>query len=153
MAQGKDEEQSKVDTRSTIAVLLVSAMIALAAYLAWKQPDSDAFKILLGALISTGFTAVIGYYFGSSSNADKKDASQSRVMEALAGPEPEKPLPWWELFSAQEQAAIAEAGKIDGTIQTFIGAAKVGKGKPADLDYLATAGVLTQARAAAIRNV
>lgn len=72
------------DTRAVIALSLTLSMIVLTFVLALKGPETDAFKVLLGAMLTVGFTSVIGWYFASSSGSDKKDAMQAKVAEKLA---------------------------------------------------------------------
>lgn len=74
-------------TRDFIAVMLSSALVALTFVLALRSPDSDAFKVLLGALLSTGFSSAINYYFSSSKSSDKKDdiIATNAVAAASAG--------------------------------------------------------------------
>jgi hypothetical protein len=74
----------RFDTRAFIAILLTMSMIALTFVLALKGPETDAFKVLLGAMLTVGFASAIGWYFNSSAGSDKKDATQAKVAEKLA---------------------------------------------------------------------
>ncbi len=57
-----------------IAVLLTLSIVGLVFLLAFlDKTDTDTFKILVGALMSVGFTNVIGFYFGSSQSSKNKD--------------------------------------------------------------------------------
>lgn len=65
----------RFDTRAFIAIALTSSMIGLTFVLALRAPESDAFKVLLGAMLTVGFASAVGWYFNSSSSSDKKDAA------------------------------------------------------------------------------
>jgi hypothetical protein len=69
-----DKMVERLDTRSFIAITLTLSMVALTFVLAFKIPESDAFKILEGAMLTVGFASVIGWYFNSSASSEKKDA-------------------------------------------------------------------------------
>lgn len=71
---------SRFNTRDVLALGLVASIIALTFVLAIRAPESDAFKVLLGALLSTGFAAIIAWYFGSSSGSAMKDQAQADVL-------------------------------------------------------------------------
>ncbi len=62
------------DTAAFIANVLVLSIVGLvfALVLTGKQ-DTDVFKILVGALMSVGFTNIVGFYFGSSKGSAAKD--------------------------------------------------------------------------------
>jgi hypothetical protein len=72
------------DTRAFIAIALTLSMITLTFVLALRAPESDAFKILLGAMLTVGFASAIGWYFNSSIGSEKKDVVQAKVAEKLA---------------------------------------------------------------------
>lgn len=72
------------DTRAAIALSLTFSMITLTFVLALKGPETDAFKVLLGAMLTVGFGSAIGWYFNSSAGSDKKDLIQAKVAEKLA---------------------------------------------------------------------
>lgn len=61
-------------TRDFIAITLTLSLVALTFVLAIRTPDADVFKILLGALLSVGFTSSIGFYFNSSKGSEDKSA-------------------------------------------------------------------------------
>lgn len=74
----------RFDTRAFLAVELATSMVVLTFVLALRVPESDAFKILLGAMLTVGFSSAIGWYFQSSAGSDKKDTTQAKVTEELA---------------------------------------------------------------------
>lgn len=74
----------RFDTRAFIAIELSTSMVALTFVLALRAPETDAFKVLLGAMLTVGFASAIGWYFNSSSGSEKKDATQAKVAEKLA---------------------------------------------------------------------
>lgn len=77
----------KLDTQSSIAIMLVVAMIALIFVLVFvKVPDSDVFKMLSGGLMTVGFSSIIGFYFGSSSGSKAKDDTMNNVVANLSKP-------------------------------------------------------------------
>lgn len=78
------EVLDRFETRSFIAIILVLSMVGLTYILALRIPESDAFKILLGAMLTVGFASAIGWYFNSSIGSEKKDAAQQKVTEKLA---------------------------------------------------------------------
>ncbi len=64
-----------------LAFILVSSIVGLVFLLAFLgQTDTDTFKILVGALMSVGFTNVIGFYFGSSVSSKAKDETISTLV-------------------------------------------------------------------------
>ena len=79
---------SKFDTRSAIAIALVLAMIAMAFVLAFRPalPDSDVFKILIGGLMTVGFSSIISFYFGSSSGSKAKDDTLNQIAANAVPP-------------------------------------------------------------------
>lgn len=96
MADDTDEEEQKIakgffermidrfDTRAFLAIELATSMVVLTFVLALRVPESDAFKILLGAMLTVGFASAIGWYFQSSAGSEKKDTTQAKVAEELA---------------------------------------------------------------------
>ncbi len=64
-----------------IAIILTGSVVGLVALLAFLgQTDTDTFKILVGGLMTVGFTNVVGYYFGSSSSSKAKDETISTLV-------------------------------------------------------------------------
>lgn len=88
----------KFETRSLLAVMLVASVLALMFVLGVRNPESDAFKILLGGVMTVGFASVIGWYFGSSSGSAMKDEALARTSQAQT-----------ETIAAQSQALAASA--------------------------------------------
>jgi hypothetical protein len=87
MADGDDYPRTlldRFDTRAFIAIILTFSMVLLTFVLALRGPETDAFKVLLGAMLTVGFASAIGWYFNSSAGSDKKDATQAKVAEKLA---------------------------------------------------------------------
>jgi hypothetical protein len=80
-----DSLLNRFDARAFIAISLTASMIALTFVLALRAPESDAFKVLLGAMLTVGFTSVIGWYFASSAGSDKKDATIAAAMSSPGG--------------------------------------------------------------------
>jgi hypothetical protein len=74
----------RFDTRAFIAIVLTLSMVMLTFVLALKGPETDAFKVLLGAMLTVGFASAIGWYFNSSAGSEKKDTAQAKVAEKLA---------------------------------------------------------------------
>jgi hypothetical protein len=63
-----------MNTPSIIALMLIASIVALVFLLAiMGHTDTDVFKVLVGALISVGFTNIVGFYFGSSASSKAKD--------------------------------------------------------------------------------
>lgn len=79
----------RFDTRAFIAIALTCSMIALTFVLAFRAPESDPFKVLLGAMLTVGFASAVGWYFNSSSSSDKKDTA---IISAATG-QPRPPAP------------------------------------------------------------
>lgn len=153
----------RFDTRAFIAIALVCSMIALTFVLALSQPQSDPFKILLGAMLTVGFASAIGWYFNATASGDKANTTALTMAQALPAPAPASPTPappaapvvivaWWSLLLPAEQAAITAAAAIDPRVQAFVTAANAGTASADDLAYLVAKNppLLTQARAAAI---
>lgn len=62
------------DTPSFLAMVLVLAIVLLVFVLVFiGETNSDVFKVLVGALMSVGFTNIVGFYFGSSQGSKTKD--------------------------------------------------------------------------------
>lgn len=78
-----------------IAALLVVSVVALAFILAFRAPDGDMFKFMVGGLMTTGFASIIAYFFGSNTGSKDKDVTIARAMAATNGPPvtPEPPQP------------------------------------------------------------
>jgi hypothetical protein len=76
------------DTQSSIAFALVFAVVVLIFVMALTgKTETDTFKIMVGGLMTVGFSNVIGFYFGSSQGSKTKDDT----INALSAP-PATPL-------------------------------------------------------------
>jgi hypothetical protein len=74
------------DTPSFLAVVLVISIVGLVFMLAvMGQSNTDTFKILVGGLMTVGFTNIVGFYFGSSSSSKAKDETISTMATAATG--------------------------------------------------------------------
>ena len=82
------------DTRSVIAITLVLSMIAMALVLGYNSPDSDTFKIVVGGLMTVGFSSIISFYFGSSSGSKAKDDTLNQIAAnaTTSGPSGSSPV-------------------------------------------------------------
>ena len=68
------------DTRSAIALILVCSMVGMAFVLAFHPaPDSDVFKVIIGGLVTVGFSSIISFYFGSSTGSKSKDDTLNKI--------------------------------------------------------------------------
>lgn len=70
------------EPRALIAILMIVSMVALAFTLVWRGkevPDSDMLKMLVGGFMTTGFTTIINYYFGSSRDSSAKTDTISKI--------------------------------------------------------------------------
>jgi hypothetical protein len=81
------------DTRAILAVFLVTSVVAITFLVILHPPASDnqLAQVLVGALVTTGLAAIIGFYFGSSSSSKDKDDTISSMV--IKQPAPDKPLP------------------------------------------------------------
>lgn len=75
---------AQFNTRAFIAIMLTISMIALTFVLALRGPETDAFKVLLGAMLTVGFASAIGWYFNSSLGSEKKDDTLAVAAGKLA---------------------------------------------------------------------
>ena len=87
-----DRLLDRFDTRAFIAVSLTGSMICLTFVLALSAPTSDAFKVLLGAMLTVGFASAIGWYFNSSAGSDKKDSTVVALATGIANGKAEVPV-------------------------------------------------------------
>jgi hypothetical protein len=77
------------DTPSFLAMILVASIVGLVFLLALMgKSDTDTFKILVGALMSVGFTNIVGFYFGSSSSSKAKDDTISAMVSGTGSGTP-----------------------------------------------------------------
>lgn len=68
------------DPQSFIAIVLVLSMIALVFVLAFHgAPDSDMFKLVVGAFVTVGFASIVQFYFGSSKGSAAKDDTINKI--------------------------------------------------------------------------
>ena len=68
------------DPQSFIAVILVTAMVALMFVMCFHAvPDGDAFKMMLGGFVTVGFSSIISFYFGSSRGSAAKDDTINKI--------------------------------------------------------------------------
>jgi hypothetical protein len=67
-----------------MALELATALIGLTFLLAIRDTDSDAFKMLLGGMLTTGFATAVGYYFNSSKGSEDKTNIIKDATSALA---------------------------------------------------------------------
>lgn len=107
------ETLDRFDTRSILAILLVSAVIALMFVLGVRNPESDSFKILLGGVMTVGFASVVGWYFASSSGSAMKDEALAKTTAAQT-----------ETIAAQSQAL---ASSVPAPVTTTHVDAKIGR--------------------------
>lgn len=75
----------KFDFPAVLAGLLVFAVVVLTFVLAFRDPGGDMFKFMVGGLMTTGFAAIVGYYFGSSTGSKSKDDA---LIAKAEGPKP-----------------------------------------------------------------
>jgi type IV secretory pathway VirB10-like protein len=76
----KDIKSLLPDTPSFIALILVISIVSLVFVLAITgKSDSDIFKILVGGLMTVGFTNIVGFYFGSSQGSKDKDTALASI--------------------------------------------------------------------------
>ena len=87
------ETLDRVDTRGILAMMLVGSVLALMFVLGIRNPESDAFKILLGGVMTVGFASVVAWYYGSSSGSAMKDEALAKTSQAQT-----------ETIAAQSQA-------------------------------------------------
>ena len=74
------------DTPSFLAIVLVISIVGLVFMLAMLgKSDTDTFKILVGGLMTVGFTNIVGFYFGSSAASKAKDETISTMASAVGG--------------------------------------------------------------------
>lgn len=83
---------NRITTRDVMGLELSTALVVLTFVLAIRAPDSDAFKMLLGAMLSTGFSTAVGYYFNSSKGSDDKNKVLETATVALAQSTPASPI-------------------------------------------------------------
>lgn len=154
------------DTQGFLAIAIIAVIAALAFILVGSSIKFDdkvagAFMTLLGVLTAC-LKDVYSFFFGSSSGSAKKDETQGRIVEKLTSSAPPTgpvaPLPppvvivaWWSLLTDPERETITAASINDAGAAAFMAAAKVGKASDADLANLVALGLLTQARADAIK--
>lgn len=72
------------ETRAILAVFLVASVVCITFVVLLHPPASDnqLAQVLVGALVTTGLAAIIGFYFGSSSSSkDKDDTINSMVIK------------------------------------------------------------------------
>ena len=90
------------ETRDFIALILVSAMVGLMFALVLRPtmiPDTPVTNLVIGGFMTSGFTAIIQFYFGSSKGSAAKDdtinaMASAQVPAAEATPvKPEPPRP------------------------------------------------------------
>lgn len=77
------------ETPAFIAILLVASVVCLAFVLAFRAPDGDMFKFMIGGLMTTGFASIIGFYFGSSQGSKDKDTAMAKIATGDANPPPQ----------------------------------------------------------------
>lgn len=98
-----------INTPATIALMLIASIVLLVFTLAFMgRADSDVFKVLVGALVSVGFTNIVGFYFGSSASSKSKDDTIS-TMAVAAGTGAGGPAAVTAAARAAAPAAAAEA--------------------------------------------
>lgn len=70
------------DTRAILAIFLVVSVVMITFLVILHPPASDnqLAQVLVGALVTTGLAAIIGFYFGSSSSAKDKDETISNMI-------------------------------------------------------------------------
>ncbi len=81
------------ETRAILAVFLVMSVVAITFLVLIHPPASDnqLAQVLVGALVTTGLAAIIGFYFGSSSSSKDKDDTISSMVIKQPTPTPLTP--------------------------------------------------------------
>lgn len=77
-----------LETRDFIAIILVSAMVGLLFALVLRPttiPDTPIVNIVVGGFMTTGFAAIIQFYFGSSKGSAAKDDTINAIAAGQAG--------------------------------------------------------------------
>jgi hypothetical protein len=98
------------DTPSFIAVILVVSIVLLVFTLAFLGGvNSQVFNVLVGGLMSVGFTNIVGYYFGSSSSSKAKDETISTLAVNASGTGSGGPAAVTAAAAAAAPAAAKEA--------------------------------------------
>lgn len=103
-----------ITTRDFLAIELATSLVALVFVLAIKAPDSDAFKVLLGAMLSTGFTSAIGYYFNTSKGSDDKNKTIDTAVANAINTQP----PSVVTTTKTEAPPLGEHGPATTTTET-----------------------------------
>lgn len=158
------------DVQRALALLLIG-LICLAAFAlvgrmifsADIASVTDLTKIMLAAVVNMGLIA-LGFFFGSSQSKEKADASQQKIVEKLTSaappgaPGPVAPVPassvvvaWWSLLTDAERDAVTAASSTDSGAAAFLAAARAGRASDTDLANVVSLGLLSQARADAIK--
>lgn len=73
------------DIRSMLAIIMTIGLFGIFYFLLnYEVPggNRDTVNVLLGIIGSSGFSAVIQFYFGSSKGSEKKDEIMGRIAEA-----------------------------------------------------------------------
>lgn len=175
MANGSDEVAPvgwMSDVQRALALLLIGLLVAAAAALVVRLVISgdvkdilDLAKIMLAALVNMGLIA-LGFFFGNTMAKMASDAGQQKVVEKLTStapvgtPGPVAPMAgptvvvvaWWSKLTDMERAAITAAAPADPKAASFMAAAQTGVATEDDLKDLVDKGLLTQARADAIKS-
>ena len=148
---------------TALAACLFMFLAVLLVYAPAGKVDAGTFGLLASMIMLFIKMAADanGYQTQSSAGSDKKDDTQATVSKALADkvqappapvvPATAAPIAWWGRLTNGEPAAITAAAATDPRVMVFITAANVGAATPDDLAYLVSKGLLTQARADAIK--
>lgn len=148
-------------TQTVIAIILTISMVAVTFTLIVikEPPASDMVKMLVGGLMTVGFSSIISFYFGSSAGSkDKDNAIIGQMAPAKNPPNPPAeaiadvaPIHWWDVLTDRERVAITGAAPTDARVNAFMVAAQTGRATSNDLAYLVTKNLLTHDRAAEIQ--
>lgn len=171
MAEGGEEAPGgwMSDVQRAIAIILIGAFSIITVSATVRMVVSgdmaalnDMAKTLQAAMVNMALIA-LGFFFGSNMSKMIADAGQQKIVEKLTSTQPGPPaggpvaplagptvLPWWNALTDDERVSITSSAS-DAKVAAFIAAAQIGKATPDDLAYLVNAGLLTQARADAIK--
>lgn len=138
------------ETRTVIVCWMMVSSFIIIILCWWRSPPAEAqlLNTLIGMYVGTGFITAITWWMGSSKGSDANNKMVDKLTSDVR-PEsaPVVPTPWWPAFTSTEQNYITASAINDPRVDAFVKVAATGRGTVADLAYLVSKGLLTQARA------
>lgn len=75
------EKPKMINTMAIVTIILTFAFISVQLFIEIPEANKDTINVINGVLMSTGFVAIIQFYFGSSTGSETKNETIKNLSE------------------------------------------------------------------------